>query len=146
MAGHSTDFPAANAFQPQHQTNGNGTNAFVTKFNAAGSAVTYSTFPGGSINDQATGIVLDAADNAYISGFTYSSDFPTVMAFRDTPASSFVTKISMSSGIVTATATAVAPGAPSSGGGALGWGLVGVLGLSAGVRARARARKELRRL
>jgi hypothetical protein len=60
---------------------------FVTKLNSTGSALVYSTFLGGSVSDisqpqtqgqeQATGIGLDAAGNAYVTGFTFSTDFPT---------------------------------------------------------------------
>src|SRR5207247_14779 len=52
-------------------------NAFVTKLNPTGSALVYSTYLGGTKNDEATGIALDAAGNAYVTGRTDSSDFPT---------------------------------------------------------------------
>lgn len=50
--------------------------AFVTKMNAAGSALVYSTFLGGGVDDAATGIAIDATGNAYVSGFTSSGNFP----------------------------------------------------------------------
>jgi len=50
--------------------------AFVTELNAAGSALTYSTFLGGSAYDYANAIDLDAAGNAFVTGSTNSSDFP----------------------------------------------------------------------
>jgi hypothetical protein len=53
------------------------TDAFVTKLNPAGSALIYSTFLGGSNQDGASGIVVDATGSAYIIGSTSSSDFPT---------------------------------------------------------------------
>jgi Beta-propeller repeat len=82
----STDFPTVNPLQAtNHSTStANPYTAFVTKFNAAGSALTYSTYLGGSINDQATAIAVDSAGNAYVAGFTYSSDFPTVNALQTT--------------------------------------------------------------
>jgi uncharacterized protein (TIGR03437 family) len=49
---------------------------FVTKFNAAGTAVLYSTYLGGAGFDQATGIAVDAAGQAYLTGATGSDDFP----------------------------------------------------------------------
>jgi len=50
--------------------------AFVTKFNSAGTALIYSTYIGGSNGEEAGAIALDADDNAYIGGFTYSTDLP----------------------------------------------------------------------
>jgi hypothetical protein len=50
--------------------------AFVTKLNAAGTALVYSTYMGGSVFDSAYAIVVDAAGNAYVAGQTNSTDFP----------------------------------------------------------------------
>jgi len=50
---------------------------FVTKLNPAGSALVYSTYLGGSLDDQGRGIALDAAGNAYVTGSTTSDEFPT---------------------------------------------------------------------
>ena len=54
--------------------------AFVTKFNAAGTALIYSTLLGGSDNEVAWGIAVDSQGNAYVTGGTYSADFPTTPA------------------------------------------------------------------
>jgi hypothetical protein len=70
----STNFPTKNPLQP---ANAGGYDAFVSKINAAGSALVYSTYLGGSGNDGGTGIAVDSAGNAYLTGFTYSTDFPT---------------------------------------------------------------------
>src|SRR5437870_3644449 len=51
--------------------------AFVTKFNPTGSAIVYSTYVGGSDEDRGVGIAVDAAGNAYMTGFTFSPNFPT---------------------------------------------------------------------
>lgn len=56
--------------------------AFVTKFDAAGSTLVYSTYLGGGGNDFGSGIALDASGNAYVTGWTFSSDFPTANAFQ----------------------------------------------------------------
>jgi hypothetical protein len=50
--------------------------AFVTKLAANGSGLVYSTYLGGMDADRAYGIALDAAGNAYVTGFTSSTDFP----------------------------------------------------------------------
>jgi uncharacterized repeat protein (TIGR01451 family) len=60
---------------------GGTSDAFVTKFDPTGSFV-YSTYLGGSDNDSATGIAVDASGNAYITGQTVSLDFPTKNAFQ----------------------------------------------------------------
>jgi beta-propeller repeat-containing protein/HYDIN/CFA65/VesB family protein len=58
---------------------------FVAKINAAGSALVYSTYLGGSSVDSSLGIAVDSAGNAYAAGFTQSADFPvTASAFRST--------------------------------------------------------------
>ncbi|HYG79849.1 MAG TPA: SBBP repeat-containing protein, partial [Pyrinomonadaceae bacterium] len=70
------DFKAtAGAFQTAPQ---GGEDAFVTKVSPAGSALVYSTFLGGSANDTARGIALDSSNNAYVTGFTISADYPVL--------------------------------------------------------------------
>ncbi len=60
------------------QTSSSGTgDAFVAELNPAGSALVYSTYLGGSGNDWGYGIAVDASGNAYVTGYTTSSDFPT---------------------------------------------------------------------
>jgi len=70
----STDFPTLNPIQGY----GGGGDAFLCKIGANGSAFVYSTYLGGSGQDQGNGIAVDASGDAYVTGFTYSSDFPTV--------------------------------------------------------------------
>ena len=60
----------------------NFTNAFVTKFNAAGTALVYSTFLGGTNQDSASAIAIDPAGNAYVTGKALSADFPTMNPFQ----------------------------------------------------------------
>jgi hypothetical protein len=50
---------------------------FVTKINPEGSAILFSTFLGGTGNDRARGMTLDAAGNVFVTGFTSSTNFPT---------------------------------------------------------------------
>lgn len=78
----STNFPtSASAFQGTNHSSY--TNAFVTKLSADGSALVYSTYLGGSGGlddldaDMGTGIGVDGFGNAYVTGDTFSTDFPT---------------------------------------------------------------------
>src|SRR5581483_8472258 len=75
--------------------------AFVTKLNATGTALIYSTFVGGGANDEAHDVALDASGAAYVTGRTTSEDFPvTGGAFQTTNQlggyDSFVTKLNPS--------------------------------------------------
>ncbi|HKP93215.1 MAG TPA: SBBP repeat-containing protein [Chthoniobacterales bacterium] len=76
----STNFPTANAIQATY--GGGGTDAFVAKINAAGSALVYSTYLGGGAQDSGEGIKADASGNAYVAGFTQSTNFPTANAIQ----------------------------------------------------------------
>ena len=49
---------------------------FVTELNPTGSGLIYSTYLGGASMDAAWGIALDTNDNAFVTGFTYSTNFP----------------------------------------------------------------------
>ena len=73
----SKDFPVANAYQNRYSSKTLAYNAFVTKLNAAGNALVFSTYLGGDTTDQANGIAVDSSGNAYITGGTDSSNFPT---------------------------------------------------------------------
>jgi Beta-propeller repeat len=78
----SPQFPTtAGAFD---RSQNGGQDAFVARLNRAGSALGYSTFLGGASDDQATGIGIDSADNAYATGMTASPDFPTAAGAFDT--------------------------------------------------------------
>jgi uncharacterized repeat protein (TIGR01451 family) len=66
-------FPTANALQ---SSRAGGTDAFVTKLNSSGSALTYSTYLGGSTNDQGKAIAVDLSGTAYVTGQTNSNNFP----------------------------------------------------------------------
>jgi len=77
----SADFPVVSAMQA-HLAGAD--DAFVTKFNPAGSALVYSTYLGGGSEDQAYGLAIDPAGNAYVTGRTNSSDFPLTNAIQAT--------------------------------------------------------------
>ncbi len=71
----STDFPTANPLQAAY--GGGPYDAFVAKVNGPGSALVYSTYLGGSDVDWSERIAVDASGNAYVTGYTYSTNFPT---------------------------------------------------------------------
>jgi hypothetical protein len=96
----SPDFPTtAGAYQTAIE---GFSDAFVTKFSVGGSSLIYSTYLGGNGNDQGVGIALDNAGNAYVTGNTDSTNFPTSPgAFQTAYAGStdaFVAKLSASGG------------------------------------------------
>lgn len=71
----STNFPVrAGAFQ---STARGGADAFVTQVSSAGSSFSYSSYLGGSSTDLGAGITVDAAKNVYVTGSTFSTNFPT---------------------------------------------------------------------
>jgi hypothetical protein len=73
----STNFPTTlGAFQA---ASGGGNDAFVTKLNPTGDGLLYSTYLGGSADDGGFGIAVDASGNAYVTGLTKSTDFPTTL-------------------------------------------------------------------
>ena len=71
----SRNFPTVNALQPEH-AGGTG-DAFLTKLNADGSALVFSTYLGGTGSEGAHGIAVDPEGNVYLIGSTNSTDFPT---------------------------------------------------------------------
>ncbi|MGO9454314.1 MAG: SBBP repeat-containing protein [Candidatus Binataceae bacterium] len=101
----SPDFPQLNT-AVQHGNKGS-FDVFVTKVDATGDALDYSTLLGGSAFEIAEGIAVDSSANAYVVGYTNSMDFPTTSTavqpqFPSTaPANEgFVTKLTTESGTV----------------------------------------------
>ena len=70
----SLNFPTKNAYDATR--NGTNESVVVSKFNASGSNLVFSTYIGGTSNDYSGGIALDTNGNVYITGQTYSPDFP----------------------------------------------------------------------
>jgi len=92
----SADFPTT--VGAWDTTLNGGSDAFVTKLNPAGAALVYSTYLGGALQEAfRLSIAVDSAGNAYVTGDTYSADFPTTVgAFDETDnggADAFVTKL-----------------------------------------------------
>jgi hypothetical protein len=70
----STNFPISNAIQAAY--GGGLSDAFVSKLNATGSGLVYSTFLGGNLSDEGRGIGCSGSD-VFVTGDTSSLDFPT---------------------------------------------------------------------
>jgi sugar lactone lactonase YvrE len=91
----STDFPMAGAYQ---STLKGAQDAFVFKLNATGTALTYSTYLGGTGGgDIGYWVSVDAAGSAYVTGYASSADFPLTAGAVDaayTNGETFVTKLS----------------------------------------------------
>src|SRR5260370_4453309 len=81
---YSTGFPTMN---PLEAANGGYIDAFVAKINPSGSALVYSTYLGGSGEDFGHGIAVDSSGNAYVTGLTDSTDFPTMNPLQPTQGS-----------------------------------------------------------
>ncbi|MEN3040157.1 MAG: SBBP repeat-containing protein [Bacteroidia bacterium] len=86
------------AFQSAYS--GSGYDAFVTKLNANGTGLVYSTYLGAGDSDQGFGIAVDGSGHAYVTGSTQATDFPvTSGAYQSTKAGGpftsdvFVTKL-----------------------------------------------------
>ena len=80
-----SSFPLKNAYDSTLSTGGTN-DAFIAKLNATGNGLVYSTYIGGSGEDRAYGIKVDSSGNAYVTGYTQStqSTFPLVNAFNNT--------------------------------------------------------------
>ena len=87
----STNFPTAFAFQNTY--GGGAVDAFVTKLNATGSALLYSTYLGGNSTDDGRAIAVDSAGSAYVTGSTDSTNFPSASANAGVN-DAYVTKLS----------------------------------------------------
>ncbi|MCE5219752.1 MAG: SBBP repeat-containing protein [Clostridium sp.] len=104
----SNNFPTTpKAYQPVNpDSDPVFSNAFITKINtkkAGNASLVYSSYLGGNSFDEGFGIAIDKSDNAYITGYTWSSDFPTTPKAYQTCApdsntqNAFVSKISINS-------------------------------------------------
>ena len=93
----SSNFPTTiGAFD---RTLGGTRDAFLTKLNATGTKLVYSTLIGGSLADEAAGLAVDKNGNPCLTGTTLSADFPTTMRAYDTTFSggdAFLSKINSS--------------------------------------------------
>ncbi len=75
----SNNFPVAS---PSQAARAGDYDVFVSKLSAGGNALAYSTYLGGSSTDAAFGIAVDSSGNAYVTGYTLSTNFPALNAFQ----------------------------------------------------------------
>jgi hypothetical protein len=97
----SPDFPTSAGAYDTGFNGANGSHdAFITKLNASGSALVYSTFLGGASGDQGSSIAVDGSGAVYVTGRSDSTNFPTTAGAYDTTRNgdndAFVTKLSPS--------------------------------------------------
>ena len=92
----STNFPVKNAYQASYKGGGGSPSyccgnpqplisfgdGFLSKLNPAGTALVYSTYFGGSLDDTVTSLAIDSSGNAYIGGSTLSTDLPMLNAYQ----------------------------------------------------------------
>jgi hypothetical protein len=76
----SADFPLQSPFQGY----GGDGDAFIAKLSPTGSSLLYSTYLGGTVNEQGRGIAVDESGNMYVAGHTSSRDFPVQNAYQAT--------------------------------------------------------------
>jgi hypothetical protein len=96
----STNFPTLASDGPLHDLKAGKKDAFVTAFDTNGTAALYSGYLGGSQDDYGYGIAVDSEGNAYITGLTFSSNFPVsdapFQASLRGPSSAFLAKLRLS--------------------------------------------------
>ncbi|HXG63648.1 MAG TPA: SBBP repeat-containing protein, partial [Blastocatellia bacterium] len=100
----STNLPTVNAAQPAF--GGGVQDIFVAKLDPSGTRLVYLTYLGGGGNDTATGMAVDAAGNAYLTGFTTSTNFPTLNALQPNNRgrfNGFVTKLGPTGNLIYST-------------------------------------------
>jgi len=78
----SASFPVVNPLPAPNNALQGDQDAFVAKLNSTGTALVYSTYLGGTGSDSGSGIAVDSTGQAYITGATQSSDFPTLNAYQ----------------------------------------------------------------
>ncbi len=113
----SSNFPTLNAYQSTYQSGLYDGDVFLTKLSSSGNSLIYSTYLGGGDIDVGFGVAVDGNGNAYVTGYTWSSNFPTSNAFQSTYQGLydvFVTKLS-SSGASLIYSTYLGGGGPEEG-------------------------------
>ncbi len=105
----STNFPVTPAalVGSLRSTNSGGSDVFITAFKSDWSALLYSTYLGGSLNDAGNAIAVDATGNAFIAGQTFSLNYPWFNAVQPG-----INNGSLNNGTSDAFLTKIMPAAP----------------------------------
>jgi hypothetical protein len=106
----SSDLRTVNALRP---TSGGGVDAFVAKFSPDGKTLIYCTYLGGNGDDRAFGLAVDSAGNAYVTGWTYSTNFPFAQNSYSGGRDAFIAKLNASGSAVAFSAYLGGSGADS---------------------------------
>src|SRR5207248_3930644 len=82
--------------------------AFITKINGDASSLIYSSYLGGSFQEEGRSVAVDSSGNAYITGYTLSHNFPTTPGALRTVnnqnnSHAFATKVSSAGAMVYST-------------------------------------------
>jgi hypothetical protein len=81
----STDFPTVpGSYDTSYNGPSSGSDVYIYKLNSNGSALIFSTYVGGSEYDDPRAITVDDYGNTYLTGYTYSTDFPVTVGANDT--------------------------------------------------------------
>lgn len=111
----SSDFPTYNPYQSTHA--GGLSDMCVAKFSPSGSSLIYSTYLGGQDAEITGGITIDITNNPYITGCTYSLDFPTQNPFQASHnggyLDAFVSKFNLVTPTITTTPTPILTPSPT---------------------------------
>src|SRR5690606_28710897 len=79
----SGDFPVKNAYQAQAPAGRNSVLARIDTTQTGNASLIFSTYFGGSQQDEANVVISDMQGNAYIAGYTISSDLPLLNPYQD---------------------------------------------------------------
>jgi hypothetical protein len=93
VTGYSDDADFPTTPDAISRSNGGSSDAFLTQLSAAGDTLLYSTYLGGSQTDYGHAVALDRWNAAYVTGVTFSTNFPTQNPYS-TSGHAFVTKVS----------------------------------------------------
>ena len=97
----STNLTPPAGTTPVQATNGGGRDVFVTQLNASGSAAQYRTYLGGTADEFGTGIAIDGAGAMYVTGSSWSTNYPTTSGALQTAngggSDAVITKLLLSS-------------------------------------------------